>query len=352
MNTASAVNNRVFFIGIRKDIHVNFLFPDACEVPYITLRKAIGDIVESPRFFSNNSVESEHPYRLNHDVYCGPYDNKYMARNRVRSWDEVSFTIQAQARNTPQHPQAPKMTYINPQKRIFAKGYENLYRRLSVRECARIQSFPDNFKFIYNKVEDGYKMVGNAVPPRLAWFLAIQIKKAFNISEISHGDVINKSDIKHNKIESISKQYHNSYIFQNNNSSYDKLDLNKPVLISLVKDDTKSYFSNQSALLYYTGKTIPSNIELDKLYFFMPYIKKHGVRDLYIIKAVRTGYKKEIHKDSIDNSLRIVFEIQFVKQLFKDYVPFHLNIWRTYTKTILNDLVKLNEYKETLNEEE
>jgi DNA (cytosine-5)-methyltransferase 1 len=97
----------------------------------------------------------------------------------VRSWDEPSFTIQAQARNEPQHPQAPKMTFISPTQRIFAKGHESLYRRLSVRECARIQTFPDNFRFLYSDVQDGYKMVGNAVPPRLARLLAEQIKITF-----------------------------------------------------------------------------------------------------------------------------------------------------------------------------
>ena len=102
-----------------------------------------------------------------------------MSRNRVRLWDELSFTIQAQAKNIPIHPQAPRMIYVSPNKREFAVGYEHLYRRLSVRECARIQTFPDNFKFIYSDVKVGYKMVGNAVPPRMAYFIALQIKKAF-----------------------------------------------------------------------------------------------------------------------------------------------------------------------------
>ena len=73
------------------------------------------------------------------------------------------------------------MTFVSSGKRIFAKGKEHLYRRLSIRECARIQTFPDSFRFIYNNVEDGYKMVGNVVPPRLAYYIAIQIRKAFNI---------------------------------------------------------------------------------------------------------------------------------------------------------------------------
>lgn len=170
---------RVFFIGIRKDLPNKFVFPDAVCSSHVTLRQAIGDIVEKPRFYFDEQVIGNHPSRMNHDVYIGDYDAKYMSRNRVRGWDEVSFTMQAQARNAPQHPQAPKMTFISQSKRVFAQGYEHLYRRLSVRECARIQTFPDNFHFLYSDIKDGYKMVGNAVPPRLAWYLALQMKKAF-----------------------------------------------------------------------------------------------------------------------------------------------------------------------------
>lgn len=170
---------RVFFVGIRNDLPNKFSFPDSIKSEHIKLRQAIGDIVEKPRYYSNETVVDDHPTRMNHDVYTGSFDTKYMARNRVRNWDETSFTIQAQARNAPLHPQAPKMIFISSSKRTFKRGYEHLYRRLSVRECARIQTFPDKFKFIYKDIKDGYKMVGNAVPPRLAWFIAIQVKKAF-----------------------------------------------------------------------------------------------------------------------------------------------------------------------------
>jgi len=99
-----------------------------------------------------------------------------MSRNRVRSWNEQSFTIQAGGRHAPLHPQAPKMKFIEQNKRIFVPGKEHLYRRLSVRECARIQTFPDNFIFKYKSVPAGYKMIGNAVPVNLAIFLAKNIK--------------------------------------------------------------------------------------------------------------------------------------------------------------------------------
>ena len=62
-------------------------------------------------------------------------------------------------------------------KQIFAPGFEHLYRRMTVREVARVQGFPDDFKFIYSDVNYGYKMIGNAVPVNLAYHIAKQIKK-------------------------------------------------------------------------------------------------------------------------------------------------------------------------------
>ena len=180
---------RIFFIGIRKDLKNKFVFPNAVSSTPVTLKDAIGDITESPRYFGNEKIIEGNQLRSNHDVYTAPFDAKFMARNRVRSWNESSFTMQAQARNSPLQPQAPKMVFISPDVRQFAKGFEHLYRRLSVRECARIQTFPDNFLFIYDYVADGYKMVGNAVPPRLLWYLAIQMRLAFAENfNLSKGD--------------------------------------------------------------------------------------------------------------------------------------------------------------------
>lgn len=105
----------------------------------------------------------------------GNFSSMFMSRNRVRSWDEPSFTIQAGGRHAPIHPQAPKMQFVEQNKRIFVPGSEHLYRRLSIRECARIQTFPDTHKFYYKNLSAGYKMVGNAVPPNLAYFLAKRI---------------------------------------------------------------------------------------------------------------------------------------------------------------------------------
>ena len=170
---------RVFVIGLRKELNKACLLPNPTTEQIVTLRQAIGDITEQPRFYSEKDVvNQQYDKWLNHDVYNGAYDSRFMARNRVRGWEEVSFTIQAQAKNEPLHPQAPKMQYVSADKRTFVKGAEHLYRRLSVRECARIQTFPDSFRFVYSNILDGYKMVGNAVPPRLAYQIALWIKHA------------------------------------------------------------------------------------------------------------------------------------------------------------------------------
>ncbi len=52
-----------------------------------------------------------------------------------------------------------------------------LNRRFTIREIARIQSFPDDFDFPYKSISDAYKVIGNAVPPILGWVLAKAIEK-------------------------------------------------------------------------------------------------------------------------------------------------------------------------------
>ena len=47
---------------------------------------------------------------------------------------------------------------------------------MTVRECARVQTFPDDHVFYYDRIAAGYKMVGNAVPCVLAEVLAISLK--------------------------------------------------------------------------------------------------------------------------------------------------------------------------------
>ena len=167
---------RVFIIGFHEDLEKTFTFPKPNNKK-ITLKEAIGYLQEPlPALEKNNGNDIESLNIPNHEYMIGDFSSMYMSRNRVRSWNEQSFTIQAGGRHAPIHPQANKMIKIGKDERIFDPDSPKPYRRLSVRECARIQTFPDNFIFKYEKINDGYKMIGNAVPVKLAEAIANKIK--------------------------------------------------------------------------------------------------------------------------------------------------------------------------------
>lgn len=174
---------RVFFIGIRKDLNFKFEFPQPL-IQKVTLEEKISDLKDNvvPAKEGNNT-NKENCKVPNHEYMIGGFSSMFMSRNRVRTWKQQSFTIQAGGRHAPIHPQAPKMKFIEQNKRIFVPGKEDLYRRLSVRECARIQTFPDYFTFYYNHISAGYKMIGNAVPVNFAKHLAVSIKKQIEQAE-------------------------------------------------------------------------------------------------------------------------------------------------------------------------
>ncbi len=167
---------RVIIVGYRKDLNKKFEFPKPYDYKPV-LRDAIGDLKNALPAKEHNKTNGNITEVPNNEYMIGGFSTIFMSRNRVRGWDEPSFTIQAGGRHAPIHPQAPKMKFISQNVRIFVPGHEHEYRRLSVRECARIQTFPDDFVFKYTDVADGYKMIGNAVPVNLAYALAEQIKK-------------------------------------------------------------------------------------------------------------------------------------------------------------------------------
>ncbi len=174
---------RVFFVGIREDLDFQFRFPQPLKKK-VTLQQKIADLKDTVvPAKEGNKTNKENCKAPNHEYMIGGFSSMFMSRNRVRSWDEQSFTIQAGGRHAPLHPQAPKMKFIEQNIRSFVPGKEYLYRRLSVRECARIQTFPDDFVFHYNHISAGYKMIGNAVPINLARHIAISIKTQIETHE-------------------------------------------------------------------------------------------------------------------------------------------------------------------------
>lgn len=178
---------RVIIVGYHKRLGRKFEFPEPQDYKPV-LKDAIYDLRLAKPAKDKNKTNGNELKIPNHEYMNGGFSTIYMSRNRVRSWDEPSFTIQAGGRHAPIHPQAPKMKFISQNERVFVPGKEDLYRRLSVRECARIQTFPDNFIFYYTDIADGYKMIGNAVPVKFAYSIA---KKIFSdlstIKNVSQG---------------------------------------------------------------------------------------------------------------------------------------------------------------------
>lgn len=175
---------RVFYIGFRKDLGIAFTFPHGStenDKKKLTLRDIIWDLQDTAIPAGKNNHHN--PKAINNNEYfTGAYSTIFMSRNRVKAWDEQAYTVQASGRQCQLHPQAPKMIKFGKNDCRFVEGKENLYRRMTIREIARVQGFPDDFKFIYDDTDTAYKMIGNAVPVNLAREIAIAIKKTLEAS--------------------------------------------------------------------------------------------------------------------------------------------------------------------------
>ena len=167
---------RVIIIGYRKDLNKKFDFNKLEKQKEISLGEAIGDL-PTPKPAKEKNKPNKSLDMPNHEHMNGGFSMIYMSRNRRRRWDECSFTIQAGGRHAPLHPSSSKMVKVRKDRWEFGDGKTAKHRRLSVRECARIQTFPDDFIFYYDNVSKGYKLIGNAVPVKLAELIAKQIKK-------------------------------------------------------------------------------------------------------------------------------------------------------------------------------
>lgn len=169
---------RVFYIGFRDDLDIQYAFPKGStreDEEKITLRDIIWNLQESA--VPSATGNKHNPDAINNNEYfTGAYSPIFMSRNRVKGWDEQGFTVQASGRQCQLHPQAPKMVKYGKNDCRFVEGKEHLYRRMTVREVARVQGFPDNFQFIYDSIDTGYKMIGNAVPVNLAYEVACSIR--------------------------------------------------------------------------------------------------------------------------------------------------------------------------------
>lgn len=170
---------RVFIVCIREDIKKKYYFP----VPDILKKKlTVGDIISKPLPSNEvNEIWELSESTLNYirfikeggswknipDQYLSKAHKKirknikrYRSPNFYRrfSRNEIMGTITATS---------------SPENSGIIHPLE--HRRYSVREIARFQSFPDTFKFYGNNISFKYKMIGNAVPPKLGHKIALSL---------------------------------------------------------------------------------------------------------------------------------------------------------------------------------
>ncbi|PSL41270.1 DNA (cytosine-5)-methyltransferase 1 [Salsuginibacillus halophilus] len=161
------IRKRVFIVGIREDIMGEYNPPSPTHVEeWMTAIEAIDDIwqrEDDETIFNHNQLSR-----------AKFYPGRRLQGNMQISAYAPSVTIRAEHHG---NIEAHYRTYT-PETPEDMSGW----RRLTVRECARLQSFPDNFEFMGSATHT-YKQVGNAVPPVLAWHVASSIRELLDNHE-------------------------------------------------------------------------------------------------------------------------------------------------------------------------
>lgn len=193
------IRRRVFFVGLR-DTETEFEFPTPVLKPseYITCEEAISDLpsLQTPDGNIIRGTEKQ--------AYSTPPSSSYQALMRVNSeWvynhfgsvpiekTRTMIALVPEGKNylalpeeyrglykyhealTRYHSKRPSLTINTGHRSHFHYKWNRIP---TVRECARLQSFPDDFIF-YGNQSDQFKQVGNAVPPILGEAIARQLKK-------------------------------------------------------------------------------------------------------------------------------------------------------------------------------
>ncbi len=216
------------------------------------------------------------------------------------------------------------------------------YRRLLPVELERLNMFPDNHTF-HQQVSDGRRafLMGNALVCGVIQSIGKSLYRfMYDEEPISYRPIEMQRDAQPKLQLELFTEATIPLVYNKPKKSY-KLDCSKHLLIGLVREDNQEYFlDGGSSKIYYTGKTksFPSTIALNKLYYFMPYIKGKGIKDIYLIKIARIGNKAEIYPESDDKEPRLVLELEYLESLVV-YKQINLNIFHTYCDTILERIL-------------
>ncbi|MBO6259818.1 MAG: DNA (cytosine-5-)-methyltransferase [Lachnospiraceae bacterium] len=141
---------RVIIVGFRKDLHIDFTFPDVIysqEDLYQPLSSVLEKNVDEKYFFSEKAVQGMMKNR------------ESMNKGRAQDITKPCNTVGA-------HLAKVSLNSTDP---VLMEGER--YRRFTPREVARIQSFPEKFKLVGSESAQ-YRALGNAIPPVMFWYVA------------------------------------------------------------------------------------------------------------------------------------------------------------------------------------
>ena len=212
------------------------------------------------------------------------------------------------------------------------------YRRLTPIELERLNMFPDNHT-CHPDVSDGRRafLMGNALVCGIVQQIGKSLYRFIYEKEPVSTRPIDIQRDAQPKLDFDLFAKLEPQLKVNKPKKNHTLDMTKNLLIGFVKSDNTDYFlDGGQTKIYYTGKTkgFPSTVALNKLFYFMPYIKGKGVKDLYLIRIARIGNKAEIHPETEDKDPRLVLELEFLESL-PNYVMIKPNIFNTYRDTVL-----------------
>ena len=174
------------------------------------------------------------------------------------------------------------------------KTKSNRYRRLLPIELERMNMFPDNHT-LHPEVSDGRRafLMGNALVCGIIQEIGRSLYQSiYGEAPTSTHPIHEQRDSKPMLDLGLFADEQKVIVINRPKKQY-TLEKEKHLLIGIVKKDNEDYFlKEEPTKLYYTGPsgTFPSTIALNKLYYFMPYIKGKGVQDLYLIRvAIRSS---------------------------------------------------------------
>lgn len=305
---------------------------------YEGTQQTLGDILVDEEFVPEDF------YISNEDLAKWEYEKGAKKINRV-SKEGYEYIFSEGGMAFPDYLDKPSRTIITGEGGTAPSRFKHVvktpsgkHRRLIPIELERLNMFPDNHTY-HPEVSDGRRafLMGNALVCGIVEVIGKGLYRAiYNEEPVSSNPIYTKRDKQPVFNFDLFAEEKVNFVVNAPKKTY-TLDETKHLLIGLVKLDNQEYFLDGApSKVYYTGKTkaFPSTIALNKLYYFMPYIKGKGVKDLYLIRVARIGSKAEINKSSKDTDPRLVFELEYLESL-PEYKPIKLNIFNSFRDTVL-----------------